>query len=72
MACTAGDPNVAIGLIDGPVVLEHADLIGAKIRSLPGDASAGCTQVSSAACGHGTFVAGILAARRGSAAPGGC
>src|SRR6185369_6728162 len=32
----------------------------------------GCTQADSAACLHGTFVAGILSAKRASVAPGIC
>ena len=34
--------------------------------------SGGCTQANSAACLHGTFVAGILCGKRGSAAPAIC
>jgi len=60
-----------VGLIDGPVAISHSDLAGDNIREAPGAASA-CAQATSAACLHGTFVAGILSAKRGSAAPAIC
>jgi subtilisin family serine protease len=71
MARTSGSPDVTIGLIDGPVVIAHPDLSDARRRDLaaPG---ASCSIATSAACRHGTFVAGILVARRGSAAPAIC
>jgi subtilisin family serine protease len=60
-----------IGLIDGPVALSHPSLSG-SIREVSGRASASCTLASSVACLHGTFVAGILSATRGSSAPAIC
>jgi subtilisin family serine protease len=72
MARTAGDPGVVIGLLDGPVVGGHADLSGARIRSLPGNIPGICTHPKSVACLHGTFVAGILSARRGATSPAIC
>lgn len=67
MALTSGTPNVVIGLVDGPVSVGHPDLAG-KIRAVAGT-SAVCDDMASVACAHGTFVAGILAARRGAQAP---
>ncbi|MDQ3850162.1 MAG: S8 family serine peptidase, partial [Actinomycetota bacterium] len=58
-------------MIDGPVVVDHPDLAAESIRTLPGR-HAECTVPGGAACFHGTFVAGILSARRGSAAPALC
>jgi subtilisin family serine protease len=72
MERTSGSPEVTIGLIDGPVVAQHADLAGKHIREIPGSNSAACAQASSAACLHGTFIAGILSARRNSHAPAIC
>jgi subtilisin family serine protease len=72
MARAAGKPEVAIGLIDGPVVLDHPDLAAQNIREVPSDLRAACADASDAACAHGTFVAGMLLARRGSAAPAIC
>src|SRR5262249_62101863 len=60
------------GRIDGPVALDHPDLAGGTIREITGRINSACTQPSSTACMHGTFVAGILSARRGSVAPAIC
>jgi len=67
-----GRPEITIALIDGPVVLDHPDLAGSTIRETPGKLRGTCTRADSIACSHGTFVAGILVARRGSAAPAIC
>jgi subtilisin family serine protease len=69
---TPGRPEIKIGLIDGPVVLDHPDLATENIREVPGEFAGACALSSSAACKHGTFVAGILLAKRGSAAPAIC
>jgi subtilisin family serine protease len=67
-----GRQEIKVGLIDGPVLLNHPDLIGSTIREIPGKFKASCDVISSAVCTHGTFVAGILTARRGSLAPAIC
>ncbi len=67
-----GRPEVMVALIDGPVVLDHPDLAGSTIREIPGKLKGTCTRADSVACTHGTFVAGVLSARRGSAAPAIC
>jgi subtilisin family serine protease len=72
MARTAGRHEVTIGLIDGPVVKSHPDFESQNIRELPGGSGGVCVQPRSAACTHGTFVAGMLLAKRGSAAPAIC
>lgn len=72
MERTSGSPEMKIGLIDGPVVTQHPDLAGEHLREIPGNNGGACTQANSAACLHGTFVAGILSAKRGSAAPAIC
>src|SRR5262249_46009430 len=69
---TSGRPEVTIGLIDGPVAMNHPELANQHVREIPGNWSGVCTQVNSAACIHGTFVAGILSAKRGSVAPAIC
>jgi subtilisin family serine protease len=71
MALSVGSPEIRIGLVDGPVAIDHPDLAGANIRPVEG-AAAACTTSRSSACVHGTFVAGILAARRESPAPAIC
>jgi subtilisin family serine protease len=69
---TRGRPEIKIGLIDGPVVLKHPDLATENIREVPGEFAGACALSSSAACKHGTFVAGMLLAKRASAAPAIC
>ena len=69
---TSGRPEVTIGLIDGPVVMNHPELANKHVREIPGNGSGACTRVNSTACLHGTFVAGILSAKRGSIAPAIC
>ncbi len=72
MELTSGRPEVTVGLIDGPVSIGHPDLASENIHEVPGKLSGTCAHASSAACMHGTFVAGILCAKRGSAAPAIC
>jgi subtilisin family serine protease len=67
-----GRAEVKIGLIDGPVALDHPDLSDATIHLVPGTTNGMCSQADSTARLHGTFVAGILSAKRGSAAPAIC
>ncbi|MET9462143.1 S8 family serine peptidase [Streptomyces canus] len=62
-----GSPNVVVAVIDGPVSA-HPDLSApAMLRTDVGDPSADAGDTA-----HGTFIAGILAASRESAAPGLC
>ena len=72
MELTSGSPRIMVGLIDGPVVMNHLDIVSENIREIPGKLSGTCAQASSAACMHGTFVAGILCAKRNSPAPAIC
>ena len=74
MERSQGAPDLTVALVDGPVALNHPDLAGASIREFSaGMPSAGlkatCSLPQSVACAHGTLVAGVLSARRGSAAP---
>jgi subtilisin family serine protease len=68
MAESSGSPEIAIGLVDGPVAIDHPDLARESIRA----GGLGCARADSLACRHGTFVAGILSAKRGSRAPAIC
>lgn len=72
MELSGGAPAVVVGLIDGPVATAHPDLANSRVLDVTDAGSAACTDARSAACEHGTFVAGILVARRGSAAPAIC
>jgi subtilisin family serine protease len=72
MALAAGREDVGVALLDGPVALSHPDLADARVRIIGAAASATCRAEGSRACRHGTSVAGVLSARRSSAAPGIC
>jgi subtilisin family serine protease len=66
---TAGSADIRIGLIDGPISTRHFGLANANIREVPGSLKGTCARASSAACQHGTFLAGMLVAHRESQAP---
>jgi subtilisin family serine protease len=68
MVQTSGRTDLAIGLVDGPIALDHPDLATGNIRGVQQNPGR-CDEPESAACRHGTFVAGILSARRGARAP---
>ena len=70
MATSTGIPEIGIGLVDGPVAADHPNLAGANIRVVGDDD--GRVPAGADAAAHGTFVAGILVARRGSLAPAIC
>jgi hypothetical protein len=70
MERTLGNPRVRIGLIDGPVLSHHPELATDHIHLLRKDRS--CASGNRLACQHGTFVAGVLSARRGTTAPAIC
>lgn len=72
MEFTKGRPEIVIGLIDGPVKMTLPDLVGENIQEVPGKLHGACAKASSTACMHGTFVAGILLAKRNSEAPAIC
>jgi subtilisin family serine protease len=72
MALGRGRPEIAIALIDGPVATDHPDLSTSLIKEVSQSARSVCQRTSSVACTHGTFVAGMLVARRGSEAPAIC
>jgi subtilisin family serine protease len=71
MELTSGRSELKVGLIDGPIFMNHPDLMSRNIHQVPGKSGA-CTKASSIACLHGTFVAGILSAKRNSMAPAVC
>jgi subtilisin family serine protease len=72
MERTSGRAEIKVGLIDGPVAMDHPDLFRQNIHALPGKLGGACSRASSVACMHGTFVAGMLSAKRGSSAPAIC
>ena len=72
MARTKGDPNIRIGLIDGPVFTKHPDLDTTNLNQVGNNMPFACAKQYSTACVHGTFIAGVLSAKRGSVAPAIC
>jgi subtilisin family serine protease len=72
MEVTTGSSEVGIGLIDGPVDTSHPDLAAQAVTNIGPNQVDSCRHMNSAACRHGSYVAGILAARRGSEAPAIC
>ena len=72
MEVTKGRAEIVVGLIDGPVAKDNPDLSGVKIRDVSAQSNNLCNRSNDAACKHGTFVAGILSARRDSVAPAIC
>jgi len=73
MRLSTGSEDTPIALLDGPVATGHPDLNALNlfdIRPRPGISS--LDQRNGAACRHGTFVAGMLSASRGSGAPSLC
>ena len=72
MQITGGRTETRVALIDGPVATNHAELSDTKIIELPGKIGGACHRATSVACMHGTFVAGILSAKRSSVAPAIC
>jgi subtilisin family serine protease len=71
LTLTEGKSEIKVGLIDGPVVTSHPDLEGGNILEVPGKQGT-CASAASAACIHGTFVAGILSGKRSSQSPSIC
>lgn len=72
MQRTGGRAEIKVGLIDGPVAMDHPDFAGQNILQVGRKLSASCSRSSSFACSHGTFVAGVLGGKRNSAAPAIC
>jgi subtilisin family serine protease len=72
MERSSGVIQIVMGLMDGPVAVNHPDLVAERVRGIAGEAGTGCAHSGSAACTHGTFTAGILMAKRGSPAPAIC
>ena len=72
LAATSGRREIVVGIIDGPVEASHPDLQAASLRALPAAPEVMCQTKESIGCVHGTFVAGVLCARRGSQAPALC
>jgi subtilisin family serine protease len=72
MARSSGRREVMVALVDGPVEVSHPGLATECIVEIPGGPRGTCARARDPACVHGTSVAGILTARRGSSAPAIC
>ncbi|NER34098.1 MAG: S8 family serine peptidase [Oscillatoria sp. SIO1A7] len=72
LAATSGRREIVVGIIDGPIEGAHPDLQATSLRALPAAPEVICQTKESIGCVHGTFVAGVLCARRGSQAPALC
>jgi subtilisin family serine protease len=72
MNTSSGNPDITIGMIDGPLELSHPAFQGSRITTVKESQLVACSNASSIACRHGTFVAGILCAKRGLGAPAIC
>jgi subtilisin family serine protease len=69
-----GSPKVIVGIIDGPVDIRHAafDEIRPIIVNKDYDILCHHPETNNEACVHGTFITGILAAKRGLGTPSIC
>src|SRR4051794_28700512 len=72
MKVTRGRAEIVIGLVDGPVAWEHPGLVGTRLQTASQNTSSACAGAITAACLHGTFVAGILCGSTTSGAPAIC
>ena len=72
MSISNGDPSIVIGIIDGPIDLNHPAFQSSNIKTVRDSQFNACKNANSIACSHGTFVAGILSAIRGLPAPAVC
>jgi len=70
MERSGGRPEIVVGVIDGPVMMQPG-FTSDRVREI-GRTPGTCSNANSAACTHGTLVAGVLFGRRGSGAPSIC
>ncbi len=74
MERTEGHRSILVGVVDGPVDMGNSRLATEAFREIAMRPSqrTGCSYPRGVSCRHGTAVAGILAARRGTEAPAIC
>jgi subtilisin family serine protease len=72
MKISSGHPDIKIGVIDGPVDFSHSAFQESRIKTVKDSQLGVCKNASNISCTHGTFVAGILCAKRGVSAPAIC
>ena len=64
MELTEGRDEIIVAVLDGPVATTHPGFGRSTIRVSRGSATGGSDNTNSAACRHGTFVAGLLSTER--------
>jgi len=72
MDISSGSREIVIGIVDGPIDFTHNAFQGSRIRTVRDSQLSACKNATSIACIHGTFVVGILGAKRGVSAPSIC
>ena len=74
MNISRGSPKVTVGIIDGPIDIKHAAFDEIQTVTVNKDYDIIChhPETNNEACAHGTFITGILAAKRGVGAPSIC
>jgi subtilisin family serine protease len=72
MNLSSGYHKIVVGIIDGPVNLNHPAFQDSHIATVRSSQDGLCRVADSSACMHGTFITGVLAAKRGTKAPGIC
>ena len=72
MKISDGSPDIVIGLIDGPVFVDHPAFFESNLKTINKSHYAYCKNSSSLACMHGTFTAGIISSKRGLQSPAIC
>jgi subtilisin family serine protease len=72
MDISRGHPDILIGVIDGPIDFSHPAFQGSQIKTVRDSQLVACKNATDRACIHGTFVTGMLCAKRGLSAPGIC
>jgi subtilisin family serine protease len=66
MDISSGSKDISIGIIDGPVDLNHPDLKEFNIKTVNDSQQRLCKQPIDGSFLHGTFIVGILTGKRGS------
>jgi subtilisin family serine protease len=72
MARSSGSPTISIGVIDGPSDITHSDFAASGYCTIGDSKQSASVNLQSDACCHGTYVLGVLSAKRGSGAPAIC
>ncbi len=65
MKLSSGNPDLIVGMIDGPIDLKHDAFDNTHIIQVSPSYPILCNSIDDKACKHGTSITGILAAKRG-------